>query len=288
MSWFEPFAASAGLGDVLACRYVASTAGRHDLLPDGCVDLLWIEGAGVVLCGPDTHAWSFELPAGTAVAGVRFRPGAAPGVLRLDAVEMRDERIGLGDLIGSRQARTLGEQIAAAEDPHARTGLLEDLVLRRRTDAPTDDMIQLAALVGSDPAFGVERLAAETGVSSRQLRRRFDRHVGYGPAFFARIARLQRFARSAARQPRHGLAELAASAGYVDQPHLAKDCRDIAGLTPRELVGILPRSSLAVRLGEPSRQPAGVHGWPAGAIRPRRRDVRSVQDPIPPRTTLGT
>ena len=43
----------------------------------------------------------------------------------------------------------------------------------------------------------------------------------------SRIARLQRFVRQASRAPQRGLAELAASAGYVDQPHLAKDCRAI-------------------------------------------------------------
>jgi transcriptional regulator GlxA family with amidase domain len=127
--------------------------------------------------------------------------------------------------------------------------VLEDLVRRRSGEADDlDGTVELASLVASNPAYGVERLAAQTGVSSRQLRRRFDRSVGYEPAFFARISRLQRFARRAAIQPARGLAELASAVGYTDQSHLAKDCRGIASVTPSELVDLLPITSLAVTL----------------------------------------
>ena len=261
MRWFQPFAASADLGDVLACRYVATTDGRHDLIPDGCMDLLWVDGVGTVLCGPDTRGWSFELPPGTAAAGVRFRPGAAAGVFRLEAAEIRDVRVDLADLLGGRQGRLVGERLSAAEDPLERVGVLEELVRRRTDDADRDETIELAALVESDQADGVERLAAQTGLSGRQLRRRFDRAVGYGPAFFGRIARLQRFARSAwLGGPSAGSPSSPIAAGYVDQPHLAKDCRALAGVTPRQLIDRLPRSSVAATLTDVRtvrRAPAG-------------------------------
>lgn len=250
MRWFEPFAAPPDLRDRLACRYAATADGRHDLIPDGCMDLLWIDGVGVVLCGPDTHAWSFELPAGTAVVGVRFRPGAAAGVFGVDAGELQDERVGLGDLVGGRVAGTVEQRLADAGDPVERLRVLEDLVRRRAAGDPPDGTVELAALVATDPAYGVDGLAVATGVSARQLRRRFHRTIGYGPAFFARIARVQRFARGAARSPGLGIAELAVVAGYTDQPHVAKDCRAIVGMTPRELITALPRTSVAVAIPE--------------------------------------
>jgi AraC-like DNA-binding protein len=51
-----------------------------------------------------------------------------------------------------------------------------------------------------------------------------------------------------ARRPERGIAELAIAAGYVDQPHLAKDCRALAGVTPRQLIELLPRTSVAATL----------------------------------------
>ena len=267
MRWFSPFAPSPDLGAVLACRYVATAAGRHDLIPDGCMDLVWSPRLGPVLCGPDTHAWWFELPAGEPVAGVRFRAGAAPAVFRVEAASLVDRRVPLAALIGARTARRLAERLEDASGPAARMATLEQLV-RDRATAP-DSAAELAALVAADPARGVDDLVRHGGLSPRQLRRRFTRAVGYAPAFFARIARLQRFAAHAARHPGRGLAELAAAAGYVDQAHLAKDTRAIAGRTPRELVALLDRSSVAVDLAPAT--PTGRRAGPG--------DGRSVQDP---------
>ena len=247
MRWFTPSAPSPDLSSVLACRWSATSAGRHELIPDGSIELLWIDGAGTWLCGPDTHSWGFDRRPGTAISGVRFRPGAGAAVLGLDAGAVRDVRVPLADVVGARADRILSERLADAAGTAERLAVLEDVVRRRDTELSALPTADLAALVASDPGHGVERLAEETGVSNRQLRRRFDRDVGYGPAFFARVARLQRFARAAARWPRRGLAELAVVAGYVDQPHLAKDCRALAGMTPRELVTALPRTSVAVR-----------------------------------------
>lgn len=84
---------------------MATTAGRHHLIPDVCMDLLWIDGVGLRLCGPDSQAWSFELTPGTAVAGIRFRPGAAAGLFRIDALDVRDQRIDGAALIGGGEAR---------------------------------------------------------------------------------------------------------------------------------------------------------------------------------------
>src|SRR5215218_10733124 len=176
MCWFEPYVPSADLREVLECRYVAATAGRHDLLPDGCMDLVWTDQIGTVLCGPDTHVWSFEMPAGRQVAGVRFRAGAAADVFRVAASSLVDRRVPLADLVGSHEARLLDEMLADAADGPDRMRAIEELV-RRRVAAP-DPTVALAHHVTSDPVGGVEQLAARSGVSARQLRRRFDRAVG--------------------------------------------------------------------------------------------------------------
>jgi transcriptional regulator GlxA family with amidase domain len=187
---------------------------------------------------------------------VRFRPGAAGDVVGVPASELVDRRVPLADVLGAHTARVLGERLADAPSGDARMAALEDLVRSHRREA-ADATAAIAAVVAAEPSTSVDVLADRAGVSARQLRRRFERAVGYGPAFLSRVARLQRFATGAVRSPGRGLAELAAAAGYADQSHLAKDTRAIAGRTPTELLAVLPRSSLAV-------------------------DVRSVQDPAAP------
>jgi methylphosphotriester-DNA--protein-cysteine methyltransferase len=57
--------------------------------------------------------------------------------------------------------------------------------------------------------------------------------MGYGPAFYRRIARLDRFSRLAAgAAPAIPLAQLAATAGYYDEAHLWRDCVALTGRTP--------------------------------------------------------
>jgi AraC-like DNA-binding protein len=244
MPWFRPYTVAPDLADLLACRYVAWSSGHHDLLPDGAMDLVWTLGGHVVLCGPDTAGWSFDLAIGRPMAGVRIRPGAGGALFGVAASTCVDRRVPLDDLFGAREERMLRDRLETAGASAERLDLLESFVRRQRRAA--DPTVDVAALIASRPSFGVGALAAETGVSTRQLRRHFDRGVGYGPAFYARIARLQRFAKAALRRPDRGLAELAAAAGYVDQAHLAKDTRVLAGRTPAALVAALPGSSVVL------------------------------------------
>jgi transcriptional regulator GlxA family with amidase domain len=69
-------------------------------------------------------------------------------------------------------------------------------------------------------------------VGERQLRRRFTLAVGYGPATYLRVARLQRAITRARRATT--LASLAADAGYADHAHLSRDCRELTGSPPGE------------------------------------------------------
>ena len=228
-------------------------------MPDGWVELLWIDGRGVWVCGPDTKGWSFCLPPGTATTGVRFQPGASGLALGLAAAELVDRRVRLGDVLSDRIARTLDDELLGADGPAARRHRLETFVEDRLRDAESEPMIVAAALLGRSrhPIGSLDRVADEFGVSSRQFRRRFVSAVGYSPAYFTRIARLQRFIRLAAVR-RTGLAELAVTAGYTDQAHLTRDCNDIAAMTPRRLIATLDRTS------------AVFHPF----------DDRSIQDPL--------
>jgi hypothetical protein len=54
------------------------------VLPDGCVDIVWMDG-GLVLAGPDTRLVELEWRPGARFAGIRFRPGLAPAVLGIPA-----------------------------------------------------------------------------------------------------------------------------------------------------------------------------------------------------------
>ncbi|MYZ37301.1 DUF6597 domain-containing transcriptional factor, partial [Streptomyces sp. SID4917] len=88
----------------------------YPVLPDGCMDLLWI-GDRLLVAGPDTHAYAPEGIDGLYCAGVRFAPGTAPALLGVPAHELRDRRVELADLWSSAEVRGLTGRLASAEDP---------------------------------------------------------------------------------------------------------------------------------------------------------------------------
>jgi transcriptional regulator GlxA family with amidase domain len=93
----------------------------------------------------------------------------------------------------------------------------------------------VAALL-RDPAARTEDIAAQTGLSERQLRRRVHAAAGYGPKTLQRVLRFQRFVRLLDAAP--DLPDLAAAAfgtGHADQAHLTRECRALSGHTPAAL-----------------------------------------------------
>ncbi|MFZ2175435.1 MAG: helix-turn-helix domain-containing protein [Rhodococcus sp. (in: high G+C Gram-positive bacteria)] len=237
MGWYTPTATSSDLTDTLVCGWSARAEGEHLLVPDGCMDVLWIRGVGIRVCGPETSAWSFTLPPGTESVGVRFRPGAGSRLLATAASEIRNIRVPLADVLGSTWERRLLERLENAADSGERITAFEYAVRSWRAQrAEPDPLIDNVRTALARHSWNVRALADAASVTERQLQRRCNDAFGYGPATLRGILRLQRFMALAQRAPGTGLAELAAVAGYSDQAHLSRECRRISTLTPSALL----------------------------------------------------
>ena len=116
MGWYTPQSVAPDLSDILVCGWTACAEGEHLLVPDACMDVLWIRGVGIRVCGPETAAWSFTLPPGTRSVGVRFRPGSASPMLRTSASELRDSRADLSTVTDARTERILLNRLENSED----------------------------------------------------------------------------------------------------------------------------------------------------------------------------
>jgi AraC-like DNA-binding protein len=220
---YHEFAAPPDLASHVACVWTSVSRGGV-VFPDGCVDIVW-RGDRLVVAGPATGPLVPEIPLGTQVWGVRFRLGVAGAALGLPAGEFLDENVPLEDIWGP----SLDERFASG-GPRA----LVAAVRERVSGARLDPLARAAALRMAQPGARVSAL--DLGVSERQLRRRFEDAVGYGPKTLARVLRFQRFLALASGGG--DLARLAFSAGYADQAHLTRECRRLAGRTPAEIVAV--------------------------------------------------
>lgn len=202
---------------------VTAVAWEQRVVPDACVDLVWSVDR-LTIAGPDTRSRLVALEPGARVVGVRLRPGAAGAVLRLPASELRDATFDAADVLGEDEAAALLDALCAGEDPHA---VLLAAVRRRGFPGP-DPVVRAAVAALDHPHARVATVAAELGVSARQLQRRVADAVGYGPKTLARVLRFRRL-QALGPSP---LVERALEAGYADQAHMTAEVTDLAGIPP--------------------------------------------------------
>jgi len=200
---YREFAPPTALRDLVECTWVLDGPPEAvRVLPDGCMDLMRMDGR-VMVAGPDTTA-SVSFRAGEPFVGLRFHPGVLPRLLGVPASELTNERVRLSEFRGGLPQRgTLTELAAllACEEPRTETAPWPLALLRHVTG-------RLAA--GST----VADVAGEIGWSNRTMLRRILR--------FRRAARLLDDGLS--------FGEVAAGAGYADQPHLHREARQLAGV----------------------------------------------------------
>ena len=232
---YTEWAAPVALRDAVACLWAQVTTPGNDraslVLPDGCTDLIWEQGRGAFVAGPDTGPVPTTITAGTVVLGVRFRPSAGGAALGIPLSELRDRRVDLADVRpdqAGRLAATLHLDTAAVRTVDVAAALVA-------AGAPDPAVTQAARLL-RDPQARAENVAADVGLSMRQLLRRCHAAVGYGPKTLQRVLRFRRFvSRIDACPDVLDLAAIAAESGYADQAHLTRECAKLSGLTPAAL-----------------------------------------------------
>jgi methylphosphotriester-DNA--protein-cysteine methyltransferase len=226
VSTYRELRAPSGLEALVACLWENEPAEDRPqrIVPDGCVDLIWLAERELVVAGADTGPRTVELPAGARSTGIRLRPGAAGAVIGLPAAEVRDQQVAAALVWGADVAAL--EAALAAAPPARRLGLLAAAVARR--GAAADPLVRAAARRLSAPGARVNAVAADLGVSERQLNRRTVEAVGYGPKMLARVARLRRLVAVGGES----LAGRAYEAGYASQAHMTDEVRRLTGTTP--------------------------------------------------------
>jgi len=214
---YREFSPPNALHELVECAWVVDgPAQQVRVLPDGCMDLIRMDGR-IMVAGPDTSA-SVSPHDGEPFVGLRFHPGTLPRLLGVPASELCNHRVPLAELRGGLPRHASLTDLAttlASQDPDAETAPWPLPVLRAVTS-------RLAA------GFPVGEVAAEVGWSRRSMQRHSASVSGYGPAMLRRILRFRRAVVLLDR----GLppSEVAARAGYADQPHLHREMRSLAGV----------------------------------------------------------
>ncbi len=251
---YREFRVAPWLAKYVECFWVLeSGAVRHAvaperLLPDGCVELMlnfgdlfceYTHANGGVLQPRRYVAGQMTRPVLVAPTGVvqllglRFVPGGTLPFFPTPPSEFTDRITPLADLAPALD-RALSERPFDVRTMEERLPLIESILqrhIRAKTEKGASVQHAVTRLIKHSGQISVDELAADLGISGRQLERRFLSEVGLGPKLLSRILRFQQVFRAVERADANW-AEIAAACGYYDQAHLIRDFRQFAGQTP--------------------------------------------------------
>lgn len=225
------------------------------MLPTCFVPLIIVLDRGFTLHDPDSGQLLRPLPH-SFIAGLQQTPTAIgsagralcmqvdftlPGARRflgLDMHEITGQVLDLSVVLG-RAAGELEEQLADAGDWHSRFDILDAALCQRLQRAPDEHPLVSAALQHIRQSAGtlrIESLASTLGCSRKHLATLFKREVGLTPKSVARIVRFESALVRLQAGHIRSLTDLAFACGYSDQAHFNRECRNLTGDSPTNLL----------------------------------------------------
>jgi AraC-like DNA-binding protein len=173
----------------------------------------------------------------TRVLGVRLTPAGAYALFARPMHELAGLTVDLEDVAGGA-ARELAEgcdDAGPGEDTVRAALAWIDARLARATRLDPAVGWMLDRIRQERGAVSIGRLREQTGWSKTRLTSTFVEQVGVSPKQYARVMRFNR-ALNLIHAGTASIADVAAAAGYYDQPHLNADFKELSGFTPTEFL----------------------------------------------------
>jgi transcriptional regulator GlxA family with amidase domain len=139
------------------------------------------------------------------------------------------------DELWGRRAPELRERLCAATTTEQRFAILETELTSRLGHRHVHPAVEYALDALARPEARVGDIAKYAGLSQRRLIELFTAAVGLTPKRFGRVLRFHR-ATALARSSAFDWTRIAHESGYYDQAHLIRDFRELAEVTPGDLL----------------------------------------------------
>jgi len=215
---------------------------EHTVPPDGLVSVWALRRSdGSLFCGvtgPSARASRPIVESGMTIIGARLKPGAPARFFASPMAEIAGRITPLTVVAPAISGDFERAAEPAFDQDFAPLEALFDWLDR---SSPTEDgpiAAMAQAIIDAHGEGLICALAAAAGLSPKAARRRFRAQTGLNPKDFARIRRI-RWACMEALNAGAGWSAISLEAGFADQAHLARECRDIFDLTPKDLRRVL-------------------------------------------------
>ena len=170
--------------------------------------------------------------------GIRFLPTTLPFIGH-PAVEYGNKAINLDEVLDMKM-RTLLAPVYSMETMSERISYLEKMFVNLLIDHeyyhPNDFNVAINLIHQYAGKIPIQSICELSDLYPRKLERYFDQFMGVTPKTYARIVRFNFAAQTFLASPEKGVTDLIYQAGYADQAHFIRECREFTGRTPGALL----------------------------------------------------
>ena len=189
---------------------------------------------GVYYFSVKKQAETVKLYANTRLAGIRFLPAIGYGVVGKmpEAItELNSNDTKWKPLFQLKQS-LLSDQFIDCQLDTIQRWVEQNLALIQTLPSSVSQVLEQMNL---DTPIG--QLVKRVCISQRQLERQFQVWLDMTPKYFQRIIRVRVTVEYLKQYPNANMAGIAHQFGFSDQSHMIREFRQIAGISPRQIMG---------------------------------------------------
>ncbi|REA63775.1 AraC family transcriptional regulator [Dyadobacter luteus] len=209
---------------------------QYRIVADGCIDIFFelnnpSENFVMGLCNKYTE---FSIGHTFDYVGIRFFPSAFPVLFRTDASDLTDRFEHLAN-VAPDTSKFIENQFSHKNTTTEISTILDSYFSRLISGLSIQQDCRFYAaleiIMSTNGAVNIET-QLDTGLSSRQLRRLFDRYIGDSPKTFSKIIRFQNALEQKVNESTDRNQSIPTEDHYYDQAHFIKEFKHFSGLTP--------------------------------------------------------
>ncbi len=213
-------------------EFIFNLAAPCEVLENGSI-LSTVGNTGIT--GPRTVPMKLRPTGPLEMFGICFLPGGSYPFFSIPLHELTNQYADVDSLWGAKGSSFVDRIINTCFTTKEKIVELDKYLLNILEKNRNDDIAIDTALRGIQGYKGqvtVEHLAQHTGLSCRQLERKFKERVGISPKQLSRSLRFKNIFKYLERSPYETWTSVALACGYYDQAHMIRDFKHYTGLSP--------------------------------------------------------
>ncbi len=213
----------------------------YRVVSDGCIDIFFDHrhSTDSFIMGFCRKYVAFSIGNDFDYIGIRFLPGAFPGLFSLNAKKLSNRSVKLDSLLPDL-SQWIATHMSIGKSFKVSAEILEEWLSQKiMQQKPSFDNRFLKAVIIIFEKRGYLDVATDLdiGLSPRQLRRVFNYYIGTTPKAFSNVVRFQEVLYAKPSRQSLRKQKFYYDLGFFDQAHFIKNFKTFYGITPSEAFG---------------------------------------------------